>query len=396
MKKIFAVFGMLALISLSGVLNAQVPMNGLVGYWPFNSNANDESGNNNNGTVNGAILTTDRFGNVNSAYSFNGTNSYIDVPNSTSLDITDSITLSAWVYITDYSKCRDFIGKTYTSSPSTEPYSLYGNTAGKLVISSNNAAGFGNYRISASTIPLNQWVYVSGTITGSEYRVYINGQDAGNSSEFTTNAFDGTNTHSVVFGKFRNSYYLSGSIDDIRIYNRALNPSEITELYLENTCSDTTINDTTIYYVSSSEFQAISPKTIFENTDSLTTQIGGCDSIIHHYLKFVYNPTFCSVTDTLIIDVTLTGIPEPSNINIVKIYPNPAKTFVIINTGNYSTMSNYTIRIENMLGQLVYQTLTNQQEFQIDVNNFGGYGTYIVKIIDSTSNVITTRKIILN
>ena len=44
--------------------------NGLVGYWPFNGNANDESGNGNDGTVNGATLTTDRFGNSNSAYEF--------------------------------------------------------------------------------------------------------------------------------------------------------------------------------------------------------------------------------------------------------------------------------------------------------------------------------------
>ena len=44
----------------------------MIGYWPFNGNANDESGNGNNGTVNGATLTTDRFGNLNSAYNFSG------------------------------------------------------------------------------------------------------------------------------------------------------------------------------------------------------------------------------------------------------------------------------------------------------------------------------------
>ena len=64
------------LMSALGVLNAHsqlpsyVPTNGLVGYWPFNGNANDESGNGNNGTVNGAVLTNDRFGNTDKAYSF--------------------------------------------------------------------------------------------------------------------------------------------------------------------------------------------------------------------------------------------------------------------------------------------------------------------------------------
>ena len=56
-----------------------VPTNGLVGWWPFNGNANDEGGNGNNGTVNGAALTTDRFGNANSAYDFDGMNDNIKV-----------------------------------------------------------------------------------------------------------------------------------------------------------------------------------------------------------------------------------------------------------------------------------------------------------------------------
>ena len=63
------------LLVLSVTVNAQVPSyvptNGLVAYYPFNGNANDASGNGNNGTVNGATLTTDRFGDVGKAYSFN-------------------------------------------------------------------------------------------------------------------------------------------------------------------------------------------------------------------------------------------------------------------------------------------------------------------------------------
>jgi hypothetical protein len=74
-----------------------VPSNGLVGYWPFNGNANDESGNGNNGTVNGATLTTDRFGNANSAYSFDGLNDYIDCGNSTSVSTPTNFTFSVWI-----------------------------------------------------------------------------------------------------------------------------------------------------------------------------------------------------------------------------------------------------------------------------------------------------------
>ncbi|MBK7031388.1 MAG: hypothetical protein IPH45_20325 [Bacteroidales bacterium] len=58
-----------------------IPTNGLSAWYPFNGNANDLSGNGNDGTVNGATLTTDRFGNPNSAYSFNGTTDFIGINN---------------------------------------------------------------------------------------------------------------------------------------------------------------------------------------------------------------------------------------------------------------------------------------------------------------------------
>ncbi len=83
-------------LSLSAQIPTYVPTSGLVGWWPFNGNANDESGNGNNGTVNGATLTTDRFGVANKAYSFDGTNSNIVIADNTLLRPTN-ITISVWV-----------------------------------------------------------------------------------------------------------------------------------------------------------------------------------------------------------------------------------------------------------------------------------------------------------
>ncbi|MFM7638013.1 MAG: hypothetical protein ACKO6A_08165 [Bacteroidota bacterium] len=83
MKKIKLI--LLALTIISAKFTAQVPnyvpTNGLVGWWPFNGNANDESGNGNNGTVNGATLTSDRFGVVHKAYDFDGISSDINCGN---------------------------------------------------------------------------------------------------------------------------------------------------------------------------------------------------------------------------------------------------------------------------------------------------------------------------
>ena len=87
-----------------------VPTNGLVGWWPFNGNANDESGSNNLGTSIGAILSTDRYGNANCAYSFNGIDQYIVVDNPSFYNINQSITISAWIY------SLDSIGQNYIVS----------------------------------------------------------------------------------------------------------------------------------------------------------------------------------------------------------------------------------------------------------------------------------------
>ena len=129
MKKVL--LSVLTLLTISGNSIAQnlpsyLPANGLVGWWPFNGNANDESGNNNNGTVNGATLSTDRFGNVGSAYDFDS-GSLISIPNSNSLNPA-SITMNAWVFDNGSSpgNYRYILTKVSISSPSTEfSYSLH-------------------------------------------------------------------------------------------------------------------------------------------------------------------------------------------------------------------------------------------------------------------------------
>src|SRR3990167_8524330 len=86
-------------------------VDGLVTYYSFDGNANDGSGNGNNGIVNGATLTTDRFGNANSAYDFDGS-STISVANTTSLNIpSGQITVSVWAYKTTNATAGHIFGK---------------------------------------------------------------------------------------------------------------------------------------------------------------------------------------------------------------------------------------------------------------------------------------------
>ncbi|HRN95481.1 MAG TPA: T9SS type A sorting domain-containing protein [Chitinophagales bacterium] len=102
-----------------------------------------------------------------------------------------------------------------------------------------------------------------------------------------------------------------------------------------------------------------------------------------------------STTDTLVIDVTLTGIVPPSNINIVSVYPNPAHDHLVIDNGDFNSMTGYSIKITNALGQIVFNQTVTQQVFNIDLNTFGGNGTYIVYVLDALQTVKNTKLIVL-
>ena len=104
-----------------------IPTFGLVAYYPFNSNANDESGNNFNGTVFGATLTTDRFGNTNRAYNFDGYDDEIQVIHAEALNIIGDISLSAWFNSIEaplFRTCHTILIKRSQTSSLSFPYAI--------------------------------------------------------------------------------------------------------------------------------------------------------------------------------------------------------------------------------------------------------------------------------
>ncbi|HCS19770.1 MAG TPA: hypothetical protein DIW47_04260 [Bacteroidetes bacterium] len=227
MKKITVFFCTLFFGSL---LYAQIPTNGLIAYYPFTGNANDSSGNSNNGTVNGAILTTDRFGDSNRAYLFNGSSSYIEVPNSSSLQSpTSEVTISAWVQITNLAVLNWIIDKRINVGSS--PYSSYGiftaNSEWRTGISTSNAI----VSTGKTAIVQNNWIHVLTLYTGSKIYLYLDGV-AVDSANLSGNIL--YSTLPLYIGKSpNNAAYTAGKIDDIRIYDRALNATEIGQLYNE-------------------------------------------------------------------------------------------------------------------------------------------------------------------
>ncbi len=206
---------------------------GLVAFYPFNGNANDESGNNNNGVVNGATLTTDRFGNTGKAYSFDGLNTFIEVASNSSLQLTSNYTLNGWfnanVFFYSSNADRSILSKV----ESTGWYGGYeviigGNT--KDIAYAGNVGG-NNFVVGSIGYAINTWYMFTVTFDGSTIKLFMNGMLV-NSKIVSGNLQ--TSNLPLLFGRRGGSIQgkFDGKLDDVRIYNRALTQEEIT--YLAN------------------------------------------------------------------------------------------------------------------------------------------------------------------
>ena len=220
-----------------------VPTNGLVGWWPFNGNANDESGNLNNGAVFGATLTSDRNGNNAKAFSFNGTNQYIIIDSATFL--TPQYSVSIWF--------KSNNGFCPTSGALLRSGGGSCDGKGFAISNSNNEMNFGfnefinsnqgtfSYQspTSCSSYNPNSWHNIVFTRNLNYSVEYFNGQPVDTS--FNTSyqpslycpIYIGSNH--LINGQSWNVF--SGFVDDLAIWNRALSPQEVMSIFLS--CSDT-------------------------------------------------------------------------------------------------------------------------------------------------------------
>ncbi len=419
------------LLNVNGQVPSYVPKDSLKAWWPFTANANDLSGNNKNGTVQNATLTTDRYGKVNSAYYFNGTNSYIQVPdnNDSKLDLTKNFTISIWA------SAEQLVGNGPTMlskhignidnmgsyeliagyQTSLKKYKLtffatphYDNTAYSN-FSSFTSNTWENYTCTYDYINQNCIYYFNGNAVDT---VNINYDINNTTIDFLIGCTFINNTFSY-------DYFWKGKLDDIGVWNRVLTTSEIKGLY--NSCNSlvtnepisqtVNINQQARFVISSNDNLATYQwqsdlGTGFQNISNAGQYFGAQNDTL-----LVNNPTMsnnnqnfrCIVKSGSCLDTSNHAVLKVfdnvglnnSSIENVKIYPNPTSTQLVIENGNFNIMGPYSVKIVNTAGQQVFQSTLNQQQFSIDTKTIGGSGIYSLYITDTNNNIVSVKKIIL-
>jgi len=226
-----------------------VPIDSLAGWWSFDGNANDASANSNDGTVTGAILSTDRNGNSNSAYDFDGVDDHIIIPSDPSLS-SDSISISCWIYPNSISSnFSSIIKKGNYTTADNEEYA-FGLKSTNLIYSgikdgTSCDPGFGwiNDSFTSPITLINNWTHLVFSYANDSIYIYINGNIE--QTVYINGSINFCGDEEITFGEeWLNHFPFDGKIDNIGIWNRKLTDSEILDVYHESLIP--TINSSTI------------------------------------------------------------------------------------------------------------------------------------------------------
>jgi hypothetical protein len=424
---------------IQAIYNEQAP-SGLIAHYPFTGSAVDISGNDNHGTVNGATLTEDRFGNMNSAYEFDGVDDYIQVDSIIDLSNID-LSTSFWFkpdsipsnnervlwyfygennngFACNLTRDSTFYFHNWEHSSSSKPYEISTNGKYDVGIWYNLITV---YQINGTQININ--IYLNGDLIISEIHEY----SAPDLSKLRIG------THGTVLANNNGSVTFTGSIDDIKIYNRALSEEEISSLYTEGQCfetiTDTTvvldtteviidvldtmvvmdttvtevfdtmlIMDTTEVIIDVLDTMVVMDTTVtevFDTTEVLdtmvvidttvtevfdTTEVMDTNVVTVYDTMLVMDTSLVTVHDTLVITMssdTAAGIDFLTT--EVNVYPNPASTQLNV---EIDMSGDYTVSLTNINGQMVFTQANVVDDLQIDISDFTK-GLYFITIRDN-------------
>jgi len=299
-------------LTLSSCTSADLPANlqtGLVGYWPFCGNANDETGNGNNGTVNGATLTTDRFGNQDNAYIFEINDSFINIGSDNLLQFSNDFSYSVKFLVNEITLGSDCSAGSNIILNNEGLYEIGVDCNGILSFAiANDDPSWG--WIPITPILINQWYDVIFTYNQGVIKIFIDGDliynynGSGGLTDFHPTLNDlrlGDRQLHDVLNVQTSSF--NGKIDDVALWNRALTPSETQQITSYSTYTWST-GDTT-------ETITVSPTETTEYWVDVTTNGVTCREYITINVTAPAAPigpltqAFCDVAT--VADLTATG-----------------------------------------------------------------------------------------
>ena len=409
-----------------------VPVNGLVGWWPFNGNANDESGNGNNGTVNGATLTSDRNGKANTAYNFNDLNNYVSILNSNKLNFNFQFSISLWFYRNPSTNNDRILSieKAGASDSYQFRFAIDVNTIDNNKLYFMGAEGLvstgwsntNGYSLrTMKNVSASNWHNVVLTRNNNDYILYLDGLQQSISKTSQILNFISNKNNIILGAVLSNNQYVdffNGKMDDFGIWNRVLTQQEITLLYLGCTKETASSNSfsSPLYTTSSTVSLSAQPNggvftgnAITANTfDPSKAKLGkntikynfkntsGCsDSTNFSLIVADTLGNTCSTYDTLKIKVKLTTGIKANQITSINVYPNPTSDILIIAANDLDALNGYAYKIVDALGKLVYSKSIQNAITQIPLSSLGAKGTYLLQIIDASGTMIEGKHIVL-
>jgi len=214
---------------------------GLVAYWPFDGDASDASGNGNDGVVNGPTLIPDWGGCPDSAYRFDGIDDYINIGNN--VKPTFPLSISLWLKVDSFEMNASVFRNDHVNHGGNR-YGLDIHIWSDGKIYTHLYEGFStasNRRSYYPDYPLledNNWHHVCVVYNNlNSIIIYFDGYEnnapflSGSGSGMTYGGYDGAIGHHISNQTWSRDYF-HGSIDEVRVYNRALSPEEV-ESFLE-------------------------------------------------------------------------------------------------------------------------------------------------------------------
>ena len=341
MKKFFTLF-LLLLLTVGLNTFAQVPTNGLVGCYPFSGNADDESINANNGIIVGATLASDRNGVANNSFLFDGIDDYIKIAGA--LPITNSFSISFWAYCENVSGYNNIISDGSSNAGGADFLINFKDNSIGIRADKNANLNYEDYSPTElqNLDLLNKWVHVVWVMNPSSSKIYLNSNLIATINESGTNedyhddfSFIGARQ---VWGS--PDYFFKGKIDDILIYDRVLNDTEIQSVYnneIANVGVEITIN---VQNVTVNQGQSL-------EVPISVTDLAATDNIISYQFDIEYDNTVLTYSGNSILGTLAAGGTVEVNTTVAgKLSVSYMNSTAIVGTGDILKLQFNTLKAD--------------------------------------------------